>query len=91
LIQRFSSYHIYKHRRVSAFVIDETTIQIGNSYYWLWICVEPIHKSVLGIYISEERNMFVTENFLHSLVNKYGRHIVFIQIVELGILQHVTF
>jgi putative transposase len=32
---------------------------------------------VLGIHISEERNMFVAENFIRSLVEKYGRHIVY--------------
>jgi hypothetical protein len=42
-----------KEKRVSAFIIDETIIQIGNQHFWLWICVEPIHKSVLGIHISE--------------------------------------
>jgi putative transposase len=58
-------------------VIDETVIQIGNQHFWVWICIEPVHKSVLGIYISEERNMFVAENFIRSLVSKYGRHIVY--------------
>jgi transposase-like protein len=29
------------------------------------------------IYISEERNMFVAENFIHSLVDKYGKHTVY--------------
>ena len=66
-IQRFGSLQIYnKHRRISAFIIDETIIQIGSQHFWLWICIEPIHKSVLGIYISEERNMFVAENFIRS-------------------------
>ncbi|HEX2409441.1 MAG TPA: hypothetical protein VHJ38_19730 [Nitrososphaeraceae archaeon] len=32
-IQRFYSYHIYKRKRVSAFIIDEIVIQIGNNYY----------------------------------------------------------
>jgi putative transposase len=76
-IQRFGSYYIYKHRRVSAFIIDETIIQIGNRRFWLWICIEPIHKSVLGMYISKERNMFVAEKFIRSLVDKYGRHTVY--------------
>jgi putative transposase len=77
-IQRFGSSHIYnKHRRISAFIIDETIIQIGSQHSWLWICIEPVHKSVLGIYISEERNMFVAENFIRSLVDKYGRHTVY--------------
>ncbi|HET7642961.1 MAG TPA: hypothetical protein VFK40_05595 [Nitrososphaeraceae archaeon] len=32
---------------------------------------------MLGIHISEERNMFVAENFVRSLVEKYGRHTVY--------------
>jgi putative transposase len=32
---------------------------------------------VLGIYISEERNMFVAEKFIRSLVEKYGKHTVY--------------
>ena len=52
-------------------------IQIGNQHFWLWICIEPIHSSVLGIYISEERNMLVAEKFLRLLVEKYGRHPVY--------------
>jgi putative transposase len=76
-IQRFSEYQIYKRKRVSAFIIDETIIQIGNQHFWLWFCIEPIHSSVLGIYISEERNMLVAEKFLRSLVEKYGKHTVY--------------
>ena len=63
--------------KVSAFVIDETVIQIGNQHFWLWIAIEPIHSSVLGIYISEERNMLVAEKFIRSLIEKYGRHTVY--------------
>ncbi len=77
-IQRFGSCQIYnKRKRVTAFIIDETVIQIGNQHFWLWICIEPIHSSVLGIYISEERNMFVAEKFIRSLVENYGKHTVF--------------
>ena len=77
-IQRFGSCQIYnKRKRVSAFIIDETVIQIGSQHFWLWICIEPIDKSVLGIYISEERNMFVAEKFIRSLVEKYGKHTVY--------------
>ena len=76
-IQRFGSYHIYKHRRVSAFIIDEANIQIGNQHFWLWICIEPIRKVVLGMHISEERKMFVAEKFIRSLVSSYSRHTVY--------------
>ena len=76
-IQRFGTLQIYKRKRVSAFIIDETVIQIGSQHFWLWICIEPIDKSVLGIHISKERYMFVAENFIRSLVEKYGRHTVY--------------
>ncbi|MGE3859476.1 MAG: DDE-type integrase/transposase/recombinase [Nitrososphaeraceae archaeon] len=76
-IQRFGSLQIYKRKRISAFIIDETVIQIGNRHFWLWFCIEPIHSSVIGIHISEERNMLVAEKFIRSLVEKYGRHAVY--------------
>jgi putative transposase len=77
-IQRFGSYQIYnKRKRVSAFIIDETAIQIGSQHFWLWFCIEPVHSSVLGICISEERNMLVAEKFIRSLIEKYGKHIVY--------------
>ena len=64
-IQRFGSCQIYKRKRVTAFIIDETVIQIGNQHFWLWFCIEPVHSSVLGIYLSEERNMLVAEKFIN--------------------------
>ena len=71
-IQRFGSSQIYKRKRVSAFIIDETVIQIDNQHYWLWFCIEPNHRTVLGIYISEKRNMVIAEKYINSLVKKYG-------------------
>jgi transposase-like protein len=67
---RFSSSRIYNRKRVAAFIIDETVIPIGNKHFWLWICIEPINQSVLGIYISDERNMLGAEKFIRSLVSK---------------------
>ncbi|MGD1836577.1 MAG: DDE-type integrase/transposase/recombinase [Nitrososphaeraceae archaeon] len=72
------SFQIYnKQRRISACIIDETVIQIRNQNFWLWIWVEQVHKSVLGIHISRERNMFVAEQFIKDLVEKYGKHVVY--------------
>jgi putative transposase len=76
-IQRFAEYPIYKRKRISAYIIDETFIQVGSQHFWLWFCIEPIHCSVLGIHISEERNMLIAEKFIRSLVEKYGRHPVY--------------
>jgi transposase-like protein len=65
-IQRFGSCKIYKRKRVSAFIIDETVIQISNENFWLGIVIEPVHRTILGIYISEDRNMIVAEDlFVH--------------------------
>ena len=76
-IQRFGSYQLYKRKRISAFIIDETLIQVGNKHFWLWICIEPVHKSVLGIHISQARNMLILSSFLESLLEKYGLHTVY--------------
>jgi putative transposase len=46
-IQRFGDYPIYKRKRISAFIIDKIVIQIGSQHFWLWICIEPIHSSLL--------------------------------------------
>ena len=59
-----------------SFIVDETVIQIGNQHYWLGFCIEPIHRSVLGIYISKERNM---------------ENIQFILMVEHGMMNHAMY
>ena len=76
-IQRFSQYSLYNRKRISAFIIDETVIQIGWKHYYLWIAIEPLHKTILGIHISESRNMLVAKQFLQSLIIKYGKHSVY--------------
>jgi len=53
-------------------------LQIGSSEAWLWVAVEPIHKQILGVYISSHRNMIVVEAFLSSLIRMYdGKHTVY--------------
>ena len=83
-VQRFNPKIIYsRKRRVTAFVIDETMIQIGegrrNEAWWLWIAIEPVRSTVLvGVYfLSRHRNMLVAESFLRSLIKTCGRHTVY--------------
>ena len=52
-------------------------LQIGSSEAWLWVAVEPIHKQILGVYISRHRNMIVLEAFLSSLIRIYGKPTVY--------------
>ena len=65
-VQRFNPRRLYCCKRVSAFLIDETMVQIGPDQAWLWVAVEPIHRQILGVYISRHRNMIVAESFLRS-------------------------
>ena len=79
-LQQFNPNDVFpnkKKARITAFIIDETMIQIGGSEAWLWIAIEPIHHRILGVYISRHRNMLIAESFLRSLINLYGRHIVY--------------
>jgi putative transposase len=41
------------------------------------MAIEPLHKTILGIHISESRNMLVVRQFLQSLLIKYGKHGVY--------------
>ncbi|MGB8034383.1 MAG: hypothetical protein WCF03_11250 [Nitrososphaeraceae archaeon] len=83
-VQRFNPKIIYsRKRRVTAFVINETMIQIDgrrrNEAWWLWIAIELVRSTVLvGVYfLSRYRNMLVAESFLRSLIKIYGRHTVY--------------
>jgi len=76
-VQRFNPKRLYCCKRISAFLIDETMLQIGSSEAWLWVVMEPIHKQILGVYISRHRNMIVAEAFLSSLIRIYGKHTVY--------------
>ena len=52
-------------------------VQIGNDVAWLWIALEPINRTVLGVHISRDRTMIVAEAFLKTLKKIYGKHPVY--------------
>ena len=53
-------------------------LQIGSSdEAWLWVAIGPIHKQILGVYISRHWTMIVAETFLSSLIRIYGKHTVY--------------
>jgi putative transposase len=58
----------------SEFIIDETLIKVGSNFVWLWVAIEPRDKMILDIRISLERSMLVAEQFIQSLIRKYGKH-----------------
>jgi putative transposase len=76
-VQRFDPRHLFCVRRVCAFLVDETYVKVGSFEAWVWVAVEPVHRFILGVYLSRHRNMLVAEAFLKTLVEKYGKHTVY--------------
>jgi transposase-like protein len=63
--------------RVYAFLVDETYVKVGSFEAWVWVAVEPLHRFILGVYLSRYRNMLVAEALLKTLVDKYGKHTLY--------------
>ena len=68
--QRLSS----KTKKISECIVDETILQVGPQYIWLWVAIEPENGQILALTISKERNMFIAERFLSGVVRYYGIH-----------------
>jgi putative transposase len=63
-----------KRKRISEFIVDETLLKVGSEYAWLWVAIEPETRQILSLSLSKERNMFVAERYLSSLVKVHGKH-----------------
>ena len=64
----------YRKTNVAEFIIDETQIKVGSELIWLWVAIESETKSIVATSISKERNMFVAEKFLSSIVKENSKH-----------------
>ena len=53
-------------------------------YLWIATATEPVHKTLLGIHISESRDMLVARQFLKSLIEKYGKYNVYSDDSDVG-------
>ena len=66
-IQKYRPEKISYERRISEFIVDETQIKVGHDHLWIWVAIEPKRKSILDIYLSAERTMFVAEHFFFRI------------------------
>jgi hypothetical protein len=41
------------------------------------VVVEPVHRQILGVYISRHRNMIVARSFMRTLIKIYDKHTVY--------------
>ena len=74
-IQKYNPKRLfYRKTKILEFILDETQIKVGSELIWLWVVIEPESKEVLRLNISKERNMFVAERFLSSVIKEYGEH-----------------
>ena len=76
-VQRYEPHRIFDVKRVQAFLVDETYLKVGSFEAWVWVAVEPIHRCILGVYLSRHQNMIVAQLFLKGLVERYGKHVVY--------------
>ena len=75
--------------RIQAFLVDETYVKVGSFEAWVWVAVEPVHRYILGVYLSRHQNILVAQIFLESLVERYGKHVVYTRMEVRGILKPV--
>jgi putative transposase len=82
----------YRKTKIFEFILDETQIKVGSELIWLWVAIEPESKEVLrlNIYIKRERNMFVAERFLSSVIKEYMENIQFLPMAVPGIHKPVN-
>jgi putative transposase len=75
-IQNFRHRKISSTRRnkISEYIVDETILQVGPEYIWLWVAIEPENGQILAQDITQERNMLIAERFLSGVVRYYGNH-----------------
>jgi putative transposase len=76
-VQRYQPHRVFDVKRVHAFLVDETYVQVGSFEAWVWVAVEPVHRYILGVYLSRHQNMIVAQLFLKTLVERYGKHVVY--------------
>ncbi len=63
-------------KKISRFIVGETTIKVGSEYLWLWVVIGPKTKAILYTKTSKGRNMFVAERLLLLLyiLEGHGNH-----------------
>ena len=69
-IQKFRHRRISSTRRnkISEYIVDETILQVGPEYIWLWVSIEPENGQILAQDITQKRNMLIVERFLSGVV-----------------------
>jgi putative transposase len=73
-LRKINFKNIVKEKNISEFILDEKSIKVDSVFIWLWIAIEAENKKILTLSLSTERNTFVAERFLSSIVKSHGKH-----------------
>jgi transposase-like protein len=74
----------HRKRRIYEFIVDETLIKVGTEllvWVWVWIAIELKDKirqflEYAYLMMKEACMLIAEEQFMRSLVRKYGKHLV---------------
>ena len=56
-------------------IVDETAVNVAGRNVWLWIAIEPEHRAVLALMLTETRNIFAAHSLFTSLRHRGVRHV----------------
>ena len=57
-------------------MVDETAANVVSRQVRLWIAIEPGHRTVLALMLTETRNIFVAHSLFTSLRHRGVRHVI---------------
>ncbi len=57
-------------------IVDETAVNVAGRQVWLWLAIEPEHRAVLAVMLTEARNALITYSLFMDLSHRGIRHII---------------
>ena len=57
-------------------IIDETAVNVAGRNVWLWIAIEPEHRTVLALMLTEARNVLIAYSLYMDLWHRGVRYII---------------
>lgn len=70
-VQKFDPKQVYHTcKRIAAFLIDETQMQIGGTEAWLWVAIEPIHRVILGVCLYLQTQEYAGSRSFSQVLNR---------------------
>ena len=91
-IQKFRHRRISSTRRkkISEYIVDETILQVGPQYIWLWVAIEPENGQILAQNITRKRETCSLPSAFCQVLLDTMEFILFPPMAVRGTLWHVN-